>query len=224
MENSRPSKWPSWHYALLWIIVLISLTFNVLLLAGLINFRSRARQQVANASELLDTVTLEESLEVPITVDESLPISITVPFSDTFRVDINETVPISSTILVEENIEVPINDVVRINRDLTVSVVLAGIPIPVDIPIRADIPISLNLDVPVNLEVPVDMEIPIDLAIAIPIRTEVPIDTTVPVQLDFPVTVPLDQLGFNALLEQVQEALKLLAEALGAPLESAAGS
>jgi len=224
MENSSPSRWRSWHYVLLWIIVIISLTFNIILLAGLINFRSRAQQEVANASELLDTVNLQDSLEVPITVDESLPISITVPFSDTFQVNINETVPISSTIMVEENIEVPINDVVRINRDLTVSVVLAGIPIPVDIPIRADIPISLNLDVPVNLEVPVDMEIPIDLAVAVPIQTEVPIDTTVPVQLDFPVTVPLDQLGFNALLDQVKNALQLLGEVLGAPLASVPGS
>jgi hypothetical protein len=215
-SNSNPSRWRSWHYILLWLIAIVSLTLNILLLAGLYNFRLQAQREVANVTEILDTVKIE-NFELPVVVDETLPIEITVPFSDTFEVPIQETVPISLTIPIEENISFPVNDVVRINRDVTVSVVVLGAPIPVDIPIRADIPIALNIDVPVELEVPVNTEIPINLDIVVPVDTEVAIQEEVPVKLDFPVTVPLDQLGFNTLLGEVREGLRILAELLGAP-------
>jgi hypothetical protein len=201
-------------------VAIVSLVLNILLLAGLYNFRLQAQQEVANVTEILDTVSIE-NFDLPVVVDETLPIDITVPFSDTFEVPIHETVPISMTIPIQENVSFPINDVVSINRDVTVSIVILGQPIPVDIPIRADIPISLNIDIPVDLEVPVDTTIPIDLDIKVPIDTEVAIQEEVPVKLDFPVTVPLDELGFNILLIQVKDGLRLLAELLGAPVETA---
>ena len=216
MSESNSPKWRSWHYILLWLVAIVSLVLNILLLAGLYNFRAQARQEVANVTEILDTVNIE-NFDLPVVVDETLPIDITVPFSDTFEVPIHETVPISMTIPIQENVSFPINDVVSINRDVTVSIVILGQPIPVDIPIRADIPISLNIDIPVDLEVPVDTTIPIDLDLKVPVDTEVAIQEEVPVKLDFPVTVPLDELGFNILLIQVKDGLRLLAELLGAP-------
>lgn len=217
MPESSSSKWRSWHYILLWFIAIVSLLFNILLLAGLYNFRLRAQREVADVNRILENVEIANDLEVPVAVDETLPISITVPFSDNFEVAINETVPVQMVIPIDEQISFPVDDVVSINRDVTVSVNIAGIPIPVDIPIRADIPIHLDVDVPVQLEVPVDTEIPIDLMINVPVDTAVPIQADVPVKLDFPVTVPLDQLGFNNLLEQVKDGLKLLGQVLGAP-------
>ena len=65
----------------------------------------------------------------------------------------------------------------------------------------------------------VEIKIPIDLLIEVPIDTEVPIAEEVPVKLAFPVTVPMDELGFNLLLVQVKDGLRLLAELLGAPVE-----
>jgi hypothetical protein len=220
VSDSNSPKWRSWHYILLWLVAIVSLVLNILLLVGLYNFRLQARQEVDNVAEILDTVKIE-NFELPVVVDETLPIDITVPFSDTFEVAIQETVPISMMIPIKENISFPINDVVSINRDVTVSIVVLGAPIPVNIPIRTDIPISLNIDVPIDMEVPVDTSIPINLNIAVPVDTEVAIQEEVPVKLDFPVTVPLDELGFNVLLIQVKEGLQLLAELLGAPVETA---
>jgi hypothetical protein len=219
MSNSNSSRWRSWHYILLWLIAIASLVLNILLFAGLYNFRQQAQQEVANVTEILDTVEIQ-NFDLPVKVDETLPIDITVPFSDTFEVPIHETVPISMTIPIKENVSFPINEVVSINRDVTVSIVVLGVQVPVDIPIRADVPINMNIDIPVDMEVPVDTTIPIDLDIRVPVDTEVAIKEEVPVKMDFPVTVPLDELGFNLLLIQVKDGLRLLAEVLGAPVEA----
>lgn len=217
MPESNPSRWRSWHYILLWLIAISSLIFNILLVAGLYNFRLRAQQQVADVNTILENVEIAESFELPVVVDEMLPISITVPFTDNFEVPINAVVPVEMTIPINENIAFPINEVVSVNRDVTVSILILGQPIPVNIPIRTDIPISMNIDVPIQMEVPVSTEIPIDLMIEVPVDTAVPIQAEVPVQLAFPVTVPLDELGFNKLLNEVKEGLLILGEALGAP-------
>ena len=219
MSDSNSSRWRSWHYILLWLIVIISLTLNIFLLAGLYNFRQQARQGVAQVTEILDTVKIE-NFELPVEVNETLPISITVPFRDTFVVPINATVPISMIIPITENISFPISDVVGINRDVTVSIVILGAQIPVDIPIRADFPINMNIDVPIDLEVPVNTTIPIDLLVEVPVDTEVLINEEVPVKFAFPVTVPLDELGYDLLLIQVKDGLRLFAELLGAPVQT----
>lgn len=220
MSESNSPKWRSWHYILLWLVAITSLILNILLLAGLYNFRLRAQQEVSNVQKILNTVEIE-NFDLPVEVDETLPINITVPFSDTFKVAIDETVPISMTIPIKEDLSFPIQETVSVNRDVTVSIIVLGQPIPVDIPIRTDIPISLNVDIPVDLEVPVDTEIPIALDIDVPVNTEVPIQEDVPVKLDFPVTIPLDELGFNLLLSEVKDGLQLLAELLGAPVNTA---
>lgn len=220
MSDSNSPKWRSWHYILLWLVAITSLVLNILLLAGLYNFRLQAQREVSKVTQILDTVEIE-NFELPVVVDETLPIDITVPFTDTFEISVRETVPISLTIPIKENVSFPINDVVRINRDVTVSIVVLGAPIPVNIPIRADIPIALNIDIPVDLAVPVDTTIPIELDLVVPVDTEVTIQEEVPVKLDFPVTVPMDELGFNVLLVEVQNGLRLLAELLGAPAQPA---
>ena len=38
-SNNQPANRPSWHYILLWVIVLVSLALNIYLLAGFINFQ-----------------------------------------------------------------------------------------------------------------------------------------------------------------------------------------
>jgi hypothetical protein len=100
---------------------------------------------------------------------------------------------------------------VSLDRDVQVFLSVLGQSIPVNIPIRADIPIDLQTDVPIKLQVPVEAEIPIDLLIEVPVHTEVPIEADIPVQMDFPVTVPLEEMGLNALLAQLQEGLQVLA-------------
>lgn len=218
-SNSPSSRWRSWHYILLWLVAIVSLVLNLALLIGLYNFRLRAQEQVSNVQDILEKVEIE-NFDLPVEVNETLPIDITVPFSDTFSVAIADTVPISLTIPISQNLSFPIEETVSVNRDVTVSIIVLGQPIPVDIPIRTDIPISLEVEVPIELQVPIETEIPIALDIEVPVDTEVPIQEDVPIVLDFPVTIPLDELGFKVLLTQVKDGLQLLAELLGAPVET----
>jgi hypothetical protein len=218
-DEPQPPRARSWHYILLWLLVLVSLGLNVFLLFTLNNAQRQAREsvtEVAAISEILSAVEAVEldSYEVPIVIDETLPISLTVPFKETFSVPIQTTIPISTSIAVNENIAVPINDVVSLNRDARIFISVLGQSIPVDIPIRADIPLNMQTNVPINLEVPVELEVPIDLLLEVPVDTEVPINAEVPVQLEFPVAIPLDDMGFNDLLVQVQDSLRLLVEML----------
>ena len=216
-NNSAP--WRSWHYILLWVFVLLSLGLNAFLVFTLYNFQREAQQsvnEVAAISEILSAVESVdlESYEVPISIDETLPISITVPFSDTFQVPISTTVPISTSVSIKETISVPINDVVSLNRDAQIVISVLGQPIPVNVPIRADIPLNMQTEIPIDMEVPVQLEVPIDLMVEVPVNTEVAINEEIPVQLDFPVTIPLGEMGFGALLTQVQDGLRLLVEML----------
>ena len=218
-STNQSSRWRSWHYILLWLIALISLGLNLFLVVTLYNFQKEAQQSVSEVqtiSDILKTVeTVEiESFDVPIVIDETLPISLTVPFSDTFQIPISATIPVSTSVAINENIAVPINDVVSLNRDVRIFISVLGQSIPVDLPIRADIPLNMQTNVPVNLTVPVETEIPIDLLIEVPVNTEVPIDAEIPVLLDFPVTIPLEETGFGVLLTQVQDGLILLVEML----------
>ena len=208
-KGEQPGNRPSWHYILLWVIALASLALNVYLVVGFNTFQQAVRQEAGRVSEMIDGVALE-NYEVPISIDETFDVAVTIPFSDTIEVPINTTVPISTSITVDEVISVPIDDVVSLDRDVQIFLSVLGQSVPVNVPIRADVPISLQTEVPVNLEVPVEAEIPIDLLIEVPVDTEVPITAQVPVQMDFPVTVSLEELGLDALLEQLQEGLRQL--------------
>lgn len=198
----------SWHYLLLWLLVVFSLGLNIFLFVTLNNIRSQARAQVQAAGDRLSTVEVAD-FELPIQIDETLPISFTVPFSDTFIVPISATIPVSASVPFSETIDVPINTVIPINA--TVSVPLPAIGnIPIPIPIVTSIPVNLDVKVPISRTIPVALDIPVDLTIEVPVESQVPVQTSVPVQLDFPVNLPLEDMGVQQLIQQVQTALDSL--------------
>lgn len=197
-----------WHYLLLWLLVFVSLGLNIYLFVTLMNIRTQARVQVQAAEERLAAVEVGD-YELPIEIDETLPISFTVPFSDTFVVPISATIPVSASVPFSETIDVPINTVIPINATVSVPVpVLGNIPIP--IPIVTSIPVNLDVKVPISRTIPVQLDIPVDLTIEVPVESEVPVQTDVPVQFDFPVNLPLEEMGLEQLLEQVHAALDAL--------------
>lgn len=206
----------AWHYWLLWVVALLSLIMSALLLAGLIDFRLKARQQVQDAAVLLGGLELE-NFDLAVAVDETLTVSTTVPFSDTFTVPISATVPVSTSILFEDNISVPINTIIPVNTNINVPIeipVVGALNVP--FPISTNIPVNLNVNVPISKDVPIQLDIPVDLLIDVPIQSDIPIETDVPVKMEFPVTIPLDEMGFQRMLQRVQEALGLLAALMGA--------
>jgi hypothetical protein len=214
-NGNAKQYWQSWHYIALWIIALISLVLNILLFAGLFALRATAQQEVRQVAGVLDQISIQESIEVPIVIDQTLPLSLTVPFSDTFEVPIDALVPVDTTIPFSETIDVPIREVIHIDTTVNVPFGSASIPIP----IQTDIPIDLDVTVPIDKQVPVVMEIPVNLLVDVPIQSDVPINTIVPVKMDFPVTVPLEELGFLSIMTQVREAVNRLAQALGVDLD-----
>lgn len=212
-DNNSFSR--SWNYRLLWAIVLISLLFSAVLLVGLIDFRIKAGRQVEAAAGFLKKVEIAD-FDLPVHVDETLTISMTVAFSDTFAVPISHTIPISLTVPFQEVVLVPINTTIPINAGVNVPVDLPVVGrINVPFPITTNFPVNLTVEVPISETIPVEAEIPIELMVAVPIESDIPIETEVPVQLDFPVTIPMDEMGFQELLQLVQEALDLLLELLG---------
>jgi hypothetical protein len=209
MPNNQKT---AWHYYVLWLVALVSLALNVALIVELVQFRRQAQQEVARAGDMLDSVEVAD-YDLPIHVDETLPISVTVPFSDTFIVPISTTIPVSASIPFEDNINVPINTVIPVNTTVSVPVPAIG-NVTIPIPIVTNIPVNLNVNVPISRSIPVELDIPVDLTIEVPVESEVPIDAEVPVQMDFPVTLPLDEMGFQQLIQQVQQALDSLTQLL----------
>jgi len=197
-----------WHYLLLWLLVLVSLGLNVFLFVTLNNIRNQARTQVEAAGERLQAVEVG-AFELPVHIDETLPISFTVPFSDTFVVPISATIPVSASVPFSETIDVPINTNIPINATISVPLPAIG-NIPIPIPIVTNIPVNLDVQVPISRTIPVELDIPVDLIIEVPVESQVPIETEVPVQFDFPVTLPLEDMGLQQLIQQVQAALDSL--------------
>lgn len=202
----------SWHYLLLWLLVIVSLGLNAFLIMTLINVRDQARAQVEAAGERLDDVEVGQ-YDLPIEIDETLPISFTVPFSDTFVVPISATIPVSASVPFSETIDVPINTTIPINARVSVPLpALGNIPIP--IPIVTAIPVNLDVQVPISRSIPVQLDIPVNLTVEVPVESQVPVQSDVPVELEFPVTLPLEDMGFRDVIEQVQAALDALTQIL----------
>lgn len=202
-----------WHTLLLWILVLVSLGLNILMLTSLYTLRQRARVEIRNATNLLESIQVE-NFDLPVHVEETVALSLTVPFSDTFLVPINATVPVSSSVPFSDTIVVPVNAIIPINTTVAVPLPAVG-NVTIPIPIVTSIPISLSVDVPISRTIPVQLDIPVDLLVEVPIESEIPVAADVPVLMDFPVTVPLDELGFPQLLEHLQEALNALSRIVG---------
>jgi hypothetical protein len=51
--------------------------------------------------------------------------------------------------------------------------------------------------------------------VLVPVQSDVPIQSEVPVQLDFPVTIPLNDMGLDGILLEIENALRDLARSLG---------
>ena len=205
----------SWHYRALWILVALSLTLNALLIFGLFYIRDNARRQVLAAADSLATVQFE-AFDLPIEVNEMIPISLTVPFSDTFVVPISQTVPVSLSVLFADNIDVPIQEIIPINTTVEVPVTIPGIgQVTIPIPIVTTIPIDLNVVVPISRTIPINTSIPVVFLVDVPVQSNVPIQAEIPVVMNFPVSIPLNDMGIDNLIRQIEQALRDLAASLG---------
>jgi hypothetical protein len=146
---------------ILTILVILSLTLNVLTIATLLWVRDVALEEVADARSLVNGIrntTFSHAIEV----SKDIPVRTTVPFEEEVLVPVNTTIPLNTTVIV------PID---------------AG-PLgtfDIDIPIRAAIPINLEIAVPIEEEIEIDTTVPLEIMVPIEISVS---ETSLVEQLD----------------------------------------
>ncbi|MBC7226111.1 MAG: hypothetical protein H5T61_02615 [Thermoflexales bacterium] len=92
------------------------------------------------------------TVEVPIHIQETLPISAQIPVQEEFAVPIHTVLPVST------NVEVPLNIPVLGERRISIPI-QADVPIHIEVVIPISKTVSLETSVAVNLQVPVRIDL-----------------------------------------------------------------
>ena len=213
MSNLIQSTPPT-GYGLLWIIAILSLLLNIGLIAGAVYVLNQTSQQLSAAADTVAESKLS-NFDIPVAINETIPVSFTVSYKDEFNVPIDTSVPVRTSVEFRETVSFAINEVIPVDTDVQLSLQLPfpiNQSIPINIPIKTDIPVNLNIDVPLNYDIPIETDIPVNLTVDIPVETEIPINEEIPVQMDFPVTVPLEDTEIPGFMEQIANGLRSAAE------------
>lgn len=209
-------------YILLWMIALISMVFNVLLVMGgiytLRAYREAAAEAATQVSEATDALAGNRisNFEIPVVVNEVLPVDFTVEYSDTFQVPIDTSIPVRTSVEYSDVILFPIQETLTIDTDFDVEVTIPVINrvVPLNIPIETDVPIDLEIEVPIDIAIPVETDVPIQLTLDIPVNTTIPVNEEIPIEIDFEVAVPIEETSIPSIFDQLIEGLNGLAEML----------
>jgi hypothetical protein len=165
-------------WALLVILVLISLVLDVLIVALLYRARQEALRLTAQAAIELEALQ-GETIRYTFHFQDELPIAADVPFHEKLDVPIEAAIPISTTVSVEQTLEVPIQT-------------LLG---------------EIVVEVPLDVDIPVEMTVPIDLRVPVEISRTVTVSTVVPLDLEVPLAIPIAETPLADLLGKLQRAL-----------------
>ena len=151
-EPERPKlQWSRISTLLLWVLVLTSLTLNIIVIQQLLEARKLARQAIEDTILVLRNFE-ERQFEYTFVVDDTIIVDTDLPINETLPITIDEDLPINTTV------QVP------------VTVPLVGRTV-LDIPINTVIPIELEFDViidqtfAINTAVPIYLEQPVSIAV-----------------------------------------------------------
>ncbi|MFT7586027.1 MAG: hypothetical protein ACI9EW_002456 [Cellvibrionaceae bacterium] len=203
-------------YGLLWAITILSLLLNIGLIAGAMYFLNQTSQQMTAAANLIEQNSVK-NFDIPIKIDEIIPIKFTVDYKDEFNVPINTTIPVSTSVKFREVVTIAIKEVIPVDTFVEVSIQLPfplNQSFPINIPIKTDIPVNLTIEVPLDYDIPISATIPINLDLSIPVETQIPIDEDIAVQLEFPVTVPLEDTDIPSFIDSLAQGLRSAGERL----------
>jgi hypothetical protein len=165
-------------YALLVILVLVSLVLDVFIVVQLYHAWQAALQLTAQAVVAVEALQ-GETIRYTFHFQDELPVAAEVPFHEKLDVPIVAAIPISTTVSVEQTLQVPIQT-------------LLG---------------DIAIEVPLDLEIPVAMTVPIDLSVPVEISRTVSVSATVPLDLEVPLAIPLAETPLADLLGGLQSAL-----------------
>lgn len=212
MSNLIQTTTPS-GYGLLWAIAILSLLLNIGLIAGAIYILNQTSEQLTAAADVVSASKLS-NFDIPISINETIPVEFTVEYKDEFSVPINTTVPVSTSVSFRETVKFPIDEVIPVDTSVAIKIPILNQLIPIEIPIKTNIPVKLNIEVPLNYDIPIETEIPVNLTVDIPIEAEIPIDEEISVKLDFPVTVPLEDTEIPTFIDRLAQGLRDAGEKL----------
>lgn len=146
---------------ILTVLVILSLTLNVLTIGTLLWVRDIALEEVADARSLVNGVrntTFSHTIEV----SKEIPVRTTVPFEEEVLVPVNTTIPLNTNVIVPLDLG-PLGTY------------------DIDVPIRAAIPINLEIAVPIEEEIEIDTSVLVELVVPIEIAVS---ETSLSEQLD----------------------------------------
>ena len=137
---------------LLWFLVLLSLALNGVLIYALLEVREGALSTIAS---LQNTVVQwrDQSIVVPVKVDQQIPFRATVPISETLTVPLDFDYPLSNVVntsvriplVGEQDVAFPIDTIIPVHYTL-------------EAPVQVSVPISMTYHL--QTEIPVSVEIP----------------------------------------------------------------
>lgn len=165
-------------WALLIVLVLVSLTLNVFIVVQLYRARQAALHLTAQGAVALRALQ-GETIRYTFHFQEEVPVVAEVPFHEKLDVPIVASIPISTTVSVEQTLQVPIQTLLG---DITV-------------------------EVPLDVEIPVAMTVPIDLSVPVEISRTVSVSATVPLDLEVPLAIPIAETPLADFLGALQSAL-----------------
>ncbi len=144
-------RWKRMAIPVLTVGLITSLLLHAWTLAQLQQTRQLARDQIAALASQIAAFR-GQTLELPIAI--------------------NQDVPVRAAIPINEQLTVPINTSVRIQQD---------VEIPLETPLgTVSVPVPLDLTVPVNTDVPIVVDTTVDISTTVNLDLNVPI--TIPVQ------------------------------------------
>lgn len=151
-EKKKPlrQRWP-FGYMLLWVLMTLSLLFNVIVVSQVIRARNAAQQAVSDAVAVIADLQTK-SFSYTIVVDKMLPVDTDIPIDETIPVTIDQTLDINTIVTVP------------------VDAGILGV-IELEVPIDAEIPVYFEQDIVIDQ--------PFHLVAAIPVYFEVPINLSV---------------------------------------------
>jgi hypothetical protein len=130
------------------------LVLNLFLLLVLAKARSDLRNTIDEARSTLAVIS-QEPIEIPVVINQNIPINTTLPISQTIRVPIDIDYPLSTVINTSFNIPVLGRQEIRLPIDTVIPVNLVY-----EAPIQETVHISMEF--PLHLELPIVIDIPSD--------------------------------------------------------------
>jgi hypothetical protein len=150
-KDREPRQWP-FGYLALWVLVTLSMLFNVVLFRQMLNARDAAGQAVADSIAVIENLQTQ-TFSTTIVVDETMIIDADTPLNETIPIAVDQVLPVDTVVTVP------------VDAGIFGEIVLE-VPIQTDIPVKFEQDIVIDQAFHIYTAIPVYFEVPITLEVA----------------------------------------------------------